>query len=82
MVSQACILRTKLWVSNILRILKARLSVTLIGSPSGTATTIKVMASMMVLRRYLAKSTHSNGTPLSKTRYINSLNTRISPAIT
>ncbi len=43
-VSQACIFRTKLLVESIRRIFNARLSVTLIGNPSGTATTISVTA--------------------------------------
>ena len=43
-VSQACIFRTRLFVFSILRILNARLNVTLIGRPSGTATTIRVTA--------------------------------------
>ena len=41
-VSQACILRTRVLPAVILRILYARLRVTLIGNPSGTATTIMV----------------------------------------
>ena len=43
-VSQACILRTRLLVDSIRRMFSARLSVTLIGKPSGTATTISVTA--------------------------------------
>ena len=46
MVSQACILRTRLLEAVILRMLYARLKVTLIASPSGTATTISVTAIM------------------------------------
>ena len=45
-VSQACILRTRLFDFSILRMLRARLKVTLIGSPSGTVTTIKVTEAM------------------------------------
>ena len=43
-VSQACIFRTRLLVESIRRIFNARLNVTLIGNPSGTATTIRVTA--------------------------------------
>ena len=46
MVSQACSLRTRFLTLSILRMLNARLTVTLIGSPSGTATTISVTAIM------------------------------------
>jgi len=45
-VSQACILRTKLFVFSIRFMLSAKLNVTLIGSPSGTDTTINVTATM------------------------------------
>ena len=45
-VSLACILRTRLFVRSIRRMLTASDSVTLIGSPSGTATTISVTATM------------------------------------
>ena len=45
-VSQACILRTRLFVLSIRRILTASDSVTLIGNPSGTATTISVTATI------------------------------------
>ena len=45
-VSQACILRTSVFSAVIRRILYARLKVTLIANPSGTATTIKVTATM------------------------------------
>ena len=55
-VSQACIFRTKLFVFNIRRMLSARESVTLIGRPSGTATTISVTATITVCNRYDAKS--------------------------
>ena len=50
-VSQACILRTRLLVAIILRMLYAKLRVTLIGKPSGTATTTTVMAIITVLSR-------------------------------
>ena len=50
-VSQACILRTRLLVASILRILKARLRVMLMGSPSGTDTTMSVTASIMVTKK-------------------------------
>ena len=43
-VSQACIFRTRLLVESIRRMFNARLSVTRIGNPSGTATTISVTA--------------------------------------
>ena len=39
------------FVSNILFMLKAKLNVTLIGSPSGTATTIRVTAIIKVFRK-------------------------------
>ena len=55
-VSQACILRTKLLVCNIRLILRARLSVTLIGNPSGTATTINVTAIIKYCSILLASS--------------------------
>ena len=45
-VSQACILRTRLLDFSILRILRAKLKVTLIGRPSGTVTTIRVTEAM------------------------------------
>ena len=57
-VSQACIFRTKLFVFSIRRMLRARLSVTLIGNPSGTATTIKVTAIMKYFRTIRAISSH------------------------
>ena len=50
-VSQACILRTRLFVWSMRRIEYARLSVTAIGRPSGTATTISVTAIMSVCSR-------------------------------
>ena len=50
MVSQACILRTRLLVCSIRRMLRASDSVTLMGSPSGTAITTTVMAIMMLCR--------------------------------
>ena len=46
MVSQACILRTRLFVFNIRFMLRAKLNVTLIGNPSGTDTTINVTATI------------------------------------
>ena len=49
MVSQACILRTKLLVFSILRMELANESEMAIGSPSGTDTTTSVTAIMMVL---------------------------------
>ena len=45
-VSQACIFRTRLLDLSIFRMLKARLSVTLMGNPSGTVTTISVTEAM------------------------------------
>ena len=45
-VSQACIRRTRLLVESIRRIFSARLRVTLMGNPSGTATTMRVTAIM------------------------------------
>ena len=45
-VSQACILRTRLCDLSIRRMLKASDSVTLIGKPSGTTTTINVTATI------------------------------------
>ena len=51
MVSQACIFLTKLLVSSIRFILNAKLSVTLMGRPSGTATTISVTAIIKVFSR-------------------------------
>ena len=48
-VSQACSLRTRLFCLSIRLMLSARLIVTLMGSPSGTATTIRVTAIMMEL---------------------------------
>ena len=45
-VSQACILRTRLLVESMRRMFNARLSVTLMGRPSGTATTMRVTAIM------------------------------------
>ena len=54
-VSQAWSRRTKLFSLSILRMLRARLTVTLIGSPSGTATTISVTAIMIECSRYSTK---------------------------
>ena len=51
-VSQACILRTRLLVLSIRRILYAKLSVTAIGRPSGTDTTISVTAIISVCNTY------------------------------
>ena len=45
-VSQACIRRTRLFVLSMRRMLSARLSVTAMGKPSGTAMTMSVTASM------------------------------------
>ena len=50
MVSQACILRTRLLLASMLFMLSARLRVTLMGSPSGTVTTMTVTAIMTVFR--------------------------------
>ena len=81
MVSQACILRTRLLVSSMRCMLSARLRVMLIGRPSGTATTIKVMAIMMVLSTYRRKSSHSKGVPSPVTKYIRTRNPMMSPAM-
>ena len=47
-VSQACILRTRLLVASMRFMLNARLSTMLMGNPSGTETTTSVMAIMRV----------------------------------
>ena len=60
MVSQACILRTKLLVLSIRRMFSAKLKVTLIGKPSGTATTIKVTAIMKYFNTMPAICIHSS----------------------
>ena len=57
-VSQACILRTRLLVLSMRRMLRARLRVTLMGSPSGTATTISVTAIMKYFSTMSAMSSH------------------------
>ena len=62
-VSQACIFLTRLFVASIRLMLSARLSVTLIGRPSGTLTTISVTASIIVVSRYSMKPIHSNPAP-------------------
>ena len=59
MVSQACILRTRLFVASIRRMFSARLSVTLIGSPSGTVTTMSVTAIMKLWSTIFAMSRYS-----------------------
>ena len=56
-VSQACNLRTRLFSLSIRRILSAKLTVILIGKPSGTATTISVTAIMIVASANSAIST-------------------------
>ena len=59
MVSQACILRTKLLVFSIRRMFNAKLKVTLMGRPSGTATTISVTAIMKYFKTMRAMCNHS-----------------------
>ena len=54
-VSQECIVRGNVFSFISLRILNAKLKVTDIGSPSGTATTISVTAIIIVLRTYVMK---------------------------
>ena len=49
-VSLACIFRTRLFVRSIRRMLTASDSVTLIGNPSGTDTTISVTATMKIFK--------------------------------
>ena len=58
-VSQAWSLRTRLFCLSILRMLSARLTVTLSGSPSGTATTTSVTAMRMLSRKNSAISSVS-----------------------
>ena len=50
-VSQACILRTRLLLASMRFMLMAKLRVTLMGNPSGTATTMTVTAIMAVESR-------------------------------
>ena len=58
-VSQASIFRTRLLVESIRRIFRARLRVTLIGNPSGTATTISVTAIIKYLSVRSNTGSHS-----------------------
>ena len=68
MVSQAWSLRTRLFSFSILRMLRARLTVTLMGSPSGTATTMRATAIMMELISTWKKPNHSNPPTLTTVR--------------
>ena len=64
MVSQACIFRTRLLVFSIRRMFRAKLRVTLIGNPSGTATTIRVTAIMKYFNTMRAISSHECQSPV------------------
>jgi len=57
-VSQECIVRGNVFSFISLRIEKARLNVTDIGKPSGTATTMRVTAIIIVFNTYVTKFIH------------------------
>ncbi len=79
MVSQACMRRTKLLCFSILRMLSASDRVTLMGSPSGTDTTMSVTASITVSIKYWASATTPS---LPDTTYSSTRPSTSSPAIT
>ena len=80
-VSQACILRTSVWSAVILRMLYASESVTLMASPSGTATTISVTAIIKKLNRILRLSSVASKVRIPNERSLTVRAMNVAPAI-